>query len=84
MTLNRVKQLHFKTVILTLLAILHLLFLPKPLSEDEVEAAIAKAIGDTGAATIKDMGKVMGALKAAYAGRMDFGAVGSRVRAALG
>ena len=59
-------------------------FLPKPLSEDEVEAAIAKAIGDTGAATIKDMGKVMGALKAAYAGRMDFGAVGSRVRAALG
>ena len=59
-------------------------FLPKPLSEDEVEAAVAKAIADTGASTIRDMGKVMGALKGAYTGRMDFGVVGGRVKAALG
>lgn len=59
-------------------------FLPKPLSESEVEQAVAKAISDVGADSIRDMGKVMGALKAAYAGRMDFGAAGGRVRAALG
>lgn len=59
-------------------------YLPKPLTEEEVEAAIARAIRETGAETIKDMGKVMGALKAAHAGRMDFGAAGGRVRAALG
>lgn len=59
-------------------------FLPKPLTEDEVKAAIDKAIKDTGASSIKDMGKVMGALKAAYAGRMDFGSAGGQVKAALG
>lgn len=59
-------------------------FMPKPLTEEQVEAAVADAIRDTKATTIKDMGKVMGALKAAYAGRMDFGAVGGRVKAALG
>jgi uncharacterized protein YqeY len=59
-------------------------FLPKPLNDKEVEAAVAKAIKDTGASSIRDMGKVMGALKAAYSGRMDFGAVGGRVKAALG
>lgn len=59
-------------------------FLPKPLTETEVEAAVARAIRDTGAASIRDMGKVMGALKAAYAGRMDFSIAGGRVRAALG
>lgn len=59
-------------------------FLPKPLNDEEVEAAVAQAIKDTGASTIRDMGKVMGALKAAYSGRMDFGAVGGRVKAALG
>ena len=59
-------------------------FLPKPLGEEEVTAAIADAIRDTGAASIRDMGKVMGALKAKYAGRMDFGAVGGRIKAMLG
>jgi hypothetical protein len=59
-------------------------FLPRPLSEDEVAAAIEKVMADTGASSIRDMGKVMGALKANYSGRMDFGSVGSRVKAALG
>ena len=59
-------------------------FLPKPLSEEEVAAAIQKAIKDTGASSIRDMGKVMGVLKSTHSGRMDFGAVGGRVKAALG
>ena len=59
-------------------------FLPKPLSEDEIEVAVAAAIKSTGASSIRDMGKVMGALKSAHAGRMDFGSVGPRVKAALG
>lgn len=59
-------------------------FLPKPLSAGEVEAAISKAMSETGASSIRDMGKVMGALKSKYAGRMDFGAVGGQVKAALG
>ena len=59
-------------------------FLPKPLSEDEVSAAIDQAIKDAGATTIRDMGKVMGLLKSKHSGRMDFGAAGGRVKAALG
>ena len=59
-------------------------FLAKPLSADEVDAAIEKAMAETGASSIRDMGKVMGALKSQYAGRMDFGAVGCRVKATLG
>ena len=59
-------------------------FLPRPLTADEVEAAIEKAMAETRASSIRDMGKVMGVLKSQYAGRMDFGAVGSRVKAALG
>lgn len=59
-------------------------FLPKPMTDDEVSAAIAKAIEDTGASTIRDMGKVMGILKSAHAGRMDFGKAGGQVKAALG
>lgn len=58
-------------------------FLPKPLNEKETETAIGKAIEDTGASSIKDMGKVMGALKARYAGRMDFAKVGGQVRSRL-
>lgn len=58
-------------------------FLPKPLSEDEVEAAIAGAIDSTGARSIRDMGKVMAALKAQHAGRMDFAEAGTRVKARL-
>lgn len=59
-------------------------FLPKPMNADEISAAVEKAIKDTGASSIRDMGKVMGALKAAHAGRMDFGAAGGQVKAALG
>jgi len=59
-------------------------FLPRPLSADEAEAAIKKALAETHASSIRDMGKVMGVLKSQYAGRMDFGAAGGRVKAALG
>lgn len=59
-------------------------FLPKPLSDQEIDAAIRRAIRDTNASSIRDMGKVMGALKEAHAGRMDFGVAGTRVKAALG
>jgi len=59
-------------------------FLPKPLSADEVDAAIKTAMTETGASSIRDMGKVMGVLKSKYAGQMDFGAVGGRVKATLG
>ena len=59
-------------------------FLPRPLSADEVEAAITKALAETRASSIRDMGTVMVVLKSQYAGRMDFGAAGGRVKAALG
>ncbi|MGB8624342.1 MAG: GatB/YqeY domain-containing protein [Paracoccaceae bacterium] len=55
-------------------------FLPRPLSDTEVEAAIGAAISETGASSIRDMGRVMGALKAKYAGKMDFAAVGPMVK----
>ena len=59
-------------------------FLPKQLSEDETAAAIEAAISETGADSIRDMGKVMGALKSKYTGQMDFGSVGPKVKAKLG
>ncbi len=59
-------------------------FLPRQLDEEEVEKAIAEAIAATGAESIRDMGKVMGALKAKYTGQMDFGSVGPRVKSQLG
>ena len=58
-------------------------FLPQPLSEAEVADAIKAAIAETGASSIKDMGKVVAALKAAHAGKMDFGKVSGLVKAAL-
>ena len=58
-------------------------FLPKQMSEDEVAAAIKAAIADTGAASMKDMGKVIGALKGKYTGQMDFGKASASVKAAL-
>jgi uncharacterized protein YqeY len=58
-------------------------FLPKQLDESEVDAAIAASIEETEATSIRDMGKVMGVLKAKYAGRMDFGAAGPKVKAKL-
>lgn len=59
-------------------------FLPQQLSDEEVEAAIDKAIADVGASSIRDMGKIMGDLKQKYTGQMDFGKVGPRVKAKLG
>jgi uncharacterized protein YqeY len=58
-------------------------YLPKQMSEGDVKAAIAAAIAETNAAGIKDMGKVIGALKAKYAGQMDFGKASGLVKAAL-
>jgi uncharacterized protein len=58
-------------------------FLPKGLSDDEVEAAIRGAIVTTGAAGPQDMGKVIAQLKAEYPGRIDFGKASGKVRAAL-
>lgn len=59
-------------------------FLPKGLSEAEVDAAIKAAIEKTGASGGKDMGKVIASLKADYPGRIDFGKASARVKAALG
>ncbi|MBB3712222.1 hypothetical protein FHS00_001799 [Limimaricola variabilis] len=59
-------------------------FLPRPLSESETEAAVDEAIAATEATSIRDMGRVMAALKSRYAGRMDFGRVGPLVRDRLG
>ena len=59
-------------------------FLPRALSADEVTAAIAAAIAEVGAASLKDMGKVMAVLKARYTGQMDFGAAGTLIKARLG
>ena len=58
-------------------------FLPKPLSEQEAKEAIEGVISELQASTIKDMGKVMGALKQRYPGRMDFGKASAVVKQAL-
>jgi uncharacterized protein YqeY len=59
-------------------------FLPQQLSEAEVAQAIAAAIAETKASSIKDMGKVVGALKGKYAGRMDFAKASALVKRILG
>ena len=59
-------------------------YLPAQLSDADVDALIAEAIASTGAASIKDMGKVMGLVKAKAAGKADMGAVGARIKAKLG
>jgi uncharacterized protein len=58
-------------------------YLPKQMSEDDVKSAIAAAIAETQAGGIKDMGKVIAALKAKYAGQMDFGKASGLVKSAL-
>jgi uncharacterized protein len=55
-------------------------FLPRQLEAPEVTAAIASAIAESGATSIRDMGKVMAVLKSKYTGQMDFGAVGPRIK----
>lgn len=58
-------------------------FLPEALSEDDLRQAVAAAIAATGAATMRDMGKVMATLKGELTGRADMAAVSKLVRAAL-
>jgi hypothetical protein len=58
-------------------------YLPEPLSDSEIDDMIAEAIAATGAAGMKDMGKVMGQLKARLAGRADMGAVSARIKSRL-
>ena len=58
-------------------------YLPAQLSAAELDAMINEAIAATGAASIKDMGKVMAVIKAKAAGRADMGAVGARIKARL-
>jgi uncharacterized protein len=59
-------------------------YLPRQMSADEVDAAVVAAIAATGAASLKDMGRVMAELKSRHAGQMDFGAAGPMVKARLG
>ncbi len=58
-------------------------FMPQQMDEAEAKAAIAAMVAELGAASIKDMGKVMGALKERYAGQMDFGRASAQVKEAL-
>lgn len=59
-------------------------FLPKQLSDGELREAVQKAIDETGATSIRDMGRVMGMLKKNHAGQMDFGKAGGAVKELLG
>ncbi len=59
-------------------------YLPEQLTDEELAALIDEVIGATGAESIRDMGKVMGAIKAKAAGRADMGTVGARVKERLG
>jgi uncharacterized protein len=58
-------------------------YLPKQMSDAEAKAAVAEVIKATGATGIKDMGKVMAALKQGYAGKMDFGKASALVKTLL-
>lgn len=59
-------------------------FLPSRLSDADAEAAVAKAVADAGAASLKDMGRVMALLRERHAGALDMGAAGALVKARLG
>jgi len=59
-------------------------YLPKQMSDDEIAAAIDAAVKETGAAGMKDMGKVIGVLRGKYAGQMDFAKASALVKAKLG
>ena len=58
-------------------------YLPEQLGDEEIDAIIDKVISDTGAESIRDMGKVMGAIKSKVAGQADMGVVGGKVKARL-
>ena len=55
-------------------------FLPKQMSEEEMLAAVKAVVAETGAVSMKDMGKIMGVLKAKYAGQMDMGKVSGIIK----
>ena len=59
-------------------------YMPSQLSDGEIDALITDAVAATGAATLKDMGKVMGIIKAKAQGRADMAAVGAKIKAKLG
>jgi len=59
-------------------------YLPAALSDTEIDALINEAVAATGAASIKDMGKVMAIIKAKAQGRVDMGALGAKIKAKLG
>ncbi|MEM7069649.1 MAG: GatB/YqeY domain-containing protein [Pseudomonadota bacterium] len=59
-------------------------FLPKQLSAEEAEVAVSEAISESGAESLRDMGKVMGILKGRYRGQLDMGVVGPLVKSRLG
>ena len=59
-------------------------FMPRQLDDTETKAAVAAIVAETGASALKDMGKVMAALKERYTGTMDFGKAGALVKAQLG
>jgi uncharacterized protein YqeY len=60
------------------------MFLPKQMSEEEVKSAIQQIVTETGASSIKDMGKVMGVLKSKYAGQLDMGKASALIKSILG
>ena len=58
-------------------------FLPKQMSDAEIEAAVRALISETGAPSMKDMGKIMGALKSQYAGQLDMGKANGIIKSLL-
>ena len=58
-------------------------FMPRQLGDAEIKVAIASVIEDTGASSIKDMGRAMGALRGRFAGQMDFGKASAMLKAKL-
>ncbi len=58
-------------------------YMPTPLTDEEVEAAVAKIVDESGATCLKDMGKIMNSLKSDYAGRIDMGKAGKIVKSHL-
>lgn len=59
-------------------------FLPKQMSDDEIASVVKTLIAETGAASMKDMGKIMGALKSKYAGQLDMGKANGIIKNLLG
>lgn len=59
-------------------------FLPRQMDDAEIEAAVAAVVAETGATSVRDIGRVMGLLKTRHAGAMDFAKAGAAVKARLG